>query len=59
MVVVAGGRRLLQDQDDGDGFEARRDKSSAQRGVKDAREDVCELLISLSQEDTLDISTCL
>lgn len=50
MVVLAGGRRLLQDQDG-------QDNSWAQPGVEDVREDVCELLSSLSghgQECPLD-----
>lgn len=44
VVVVAGRRRLLRDQDDGGDFEARRDNTLAQRDVEDVHEEICELL---------------
>lgn len=55
VAIVARGRRLLRDRDDGCGFEAHQDNSLAQQGVKYACEDICELLSKISQDTTRNI----
>lgn len=55
VVIIAGGRRLLLDRDDGGGFEARGDNSLAQRGVEDVREDIRELLSTVPQDPTRNV----
>ena len=55
VVIVAGGRRLFRDRDDGGGFEARGDNSLSQRGVEDVCEDICELLGTVSQDTTRNV----
>lgn len=49
VVIVARGRRLLRDWDDGGVFGARCDNNLAQQRVKAVGDDVCDLLTTVPQ----------